>query len=56
MNLIQTLEKEQVEKLSAGKTLPDFGPGDTVLVNVKDKEGDTSRIQAYEGVCIARAD
>jgi large subunit ribosomal protein L19 len=55
MNLIQTLEKEQVDKLSAGKTIPDFGPGDTVLVNVKVVEGDKSRIQAYEGVCIARS-
>ena len=55
MNLIQTLEKEQVEKLSAGKTIPDFGPGDTVLVNVKVVEGDKSRIQAYEGVCIGRS-
>jgi large subunit ribosomal protein L19 len=55
MNLIQTLNKEQVEKLSAGKTIPEFGPGDTVLVNVKVVEGDKSRIQAYEGVCIGRA-
>jgi large subunit ribosomal protein L19 len=55
MNLIQTLEKEQVDKLSAGKTIPDFGPGDTVLVNVKVVEGDKSRIQAYEGVCIGRS-
>jgi large subunit ribosomal protein L19 len=55
MNLIQTLEKEQVEKLSAGKTIPEFGPGDTVLVNVKITEGDKSRVQAYEGVCIARS-
>jgi large subunit ribosomal protein L19 len=55
MNLIQTLEKEQVEKLSAGKTIPDFGPGDTVIVNVKVIEGERSRVQAYEGVCIARA-
>ncbi|HZL29764.1 MAG TPA: 50S ribosomal protein L19 [Pseudolabrys sp.] len=55
MNLIQTLEKEQVEKLSAGKTIPDFGPGDTVLVNVKVIEGDKTRVQAYEGVCIARS-
>ena len=54
MNLIQTLEKEQIEKLSAGKEIPDFGPGDTVLVNVKVVEGDKSRVQAYEGVCIAR--
>jgi large subunit ribosomal protein L19 len=55
MNLIQTLEKEQIEKLSAGKEIPDFGPGDTVLVNVKVVEGDKSRVQAYEGVCIGRA-
>jgi large subunit ribosomal protein L19 len=55
MNLIQTLEKEQVAKLSAGKTIPDFGPGDTVTVNVKVVEGERSRIQAYEGVCIGRS-
>jgi large subunit ribosomal protein L19 len=55
MNIIQQLEKEQVEKLSAGKTIPDFGPGDTVLVNVKVVEGERTRIQAYEGVCIGRA-
>jgi large subunit ribosomal protein L19 len=55
MNIIQTLEKEQVEKLSAGKEYPEFGPGDTVLVNVKVVEGDKSRIQAYEGVCIGRS-
>jgi large subunit ribosomal protein L19 len=55
MNLIQTLEKEQVEKLSANKTIPEFGPGDTVSVAVKVVEGERSRVQAYEGVCIARA-
>ena len=55
MNIIQQLEKEQVEKLSAGKEFPDFGPGDTVLVNVKVVEGDKSRVQAYEGVCIGRS-
>jgi large subunit ribosomal protein L19 len=55
MNLIQTLEQEQVKKLSAGKELPDFGPGDTVIVNVKVVEGERTRIQAYEGVCIGRA-
>jgi len=55
MNLIQTLEKEQIEKLAAGKEIPDFGPGDTVLVNVKVVEGDKSRVQAYEGVCIGRS-
>src|SRR5262252_4444224 len=55
MNVIQQLEKEQMAKLSAGKEIPDFGPGDTVLVNVKVVEGDRSRIQAYEGVCIGRS-
>ena len=52
MNLIQQLEKEQVEKLSTGKDIPDFQPGDTVIVNVKVVEGERTRIQAYEGVCI----
>ena len=55
MNVIQQLEKEQMAKLSAGKEIPDFGPGDTVLVNVKVVEGDRTRVQAYEGVCIGRA-
>jgi large subunit ribosomal protein L19 len=55
MNIIQTLEKEQMAKLSAGKEIPDFAPGDTVLVNVKVVEGERSRVQAYEGVCIGRA-
>ena len=55
MNLIQQLEKEQQEKLSAGRTIPDFEPGDTVIVNVKVVEGERSRIQAYEGVCIGRS-
>src|SRR5690349_495870 len=55
MNLIQQLEKEQMAKLSANKEIPDFEPGDTVQVNVKVVEGDRSRIQAYEGVCIGRA-
>ena len=55
MNLIQTLEKEQVAKLSAKKDIPDFEPGDTLLVNVKVVEGDRTRVQAYEGVCIARS-
>ena len=55
MNIIQEIEKEQVAKLSAGKDIPDFAPGDTVLVNVKVVEGDKSRIQAYEGVCIGRS-
>ena len=55
MNLIQQLEKEQMAKLSANKEIPDFEPGDTVQVNVKVVEGDRTRIQAYEGVCIGRA-
>lgn len=55
MNIIQELEKEQIEKLSAIRTLPDFAPGDTVIVNVKVTEGDKTRVQAYEGVCIARS-
>src|SRR6266545_3308452 len=54
-NLIQQLEKEQVAKLSAGKEIPDFQPGDTLLVNVKVVEGERTRIQAYEGICIGRA-
>jgi large subunit ribosomal protein L19 len=53
MNLIQQLEQEQIAKL--GKTIPDFQPGDTVIVNVKVKEGERTRVQAYEGVCIARS-
>jgi ribosomal protein L19, bacterial type len=53
MNLIQQLEQEQIAKL--GKTIPDFQPGDTLIVNVKVKEGDRTRVQAYEGVCIARS-
>src|SRR5205085_1952439 len=55
MNVIQELEQEQIAKLSVGKEIPDFGPGDTVLVNVKVVEGDRARIQAYEGVCIGRS-
>ena len=54
MNLLQTLEKEQVDKLAAKRAVPEFGPGDTVRVNVKVIEGTRERIQAYEGVCIAR--
>ena len=55
MNLIQQLEKEQFDKLSATKSIPQFGPGDTVIVNVKVVEGERTRVQAYEGVCIARS-
>ena len=52
MNIIEQLEKEHIAEL--GKTIPDFAPGDTIKVNVKVKEGDRERIQAFEGVCIAR--
>ena len=55
MDIIQQLEKEQLQKLSAGKDIPDFEPGDTLIVNVKVVEGERTRIQAYEGVCIGRA-
>ena len=55
MNLIKELEQEQIGRLTAGKEIPDFAPGDTLLVNVKVVEGDRSRVQAYEGVCIGRA-
>ncbi len=54
MNIIAELEAEQVAKLLAGKTIPPFQPGDTVVVNVKVTEGERTRVQAYEGVCIAR--
>ena len=54
MNIIEQLDQEQVAKLSEGREIPHFQPGDTVQVNVKVKEGERSRVQAYEGVCIAR--
>jgi large subunit ribosomal protein L19 len=55
MNLLKEIENEQVAKLSAGKEIPEFQPGDTLLVNYKVVEGERSRVQAYEGVCIGRA-
>jgi large subunit ribosomal protein L19 len=55
MNLLKEIENEQMAKLSAGKEIPDFQPGDTLIVNVKIVEGEKSRVQAYEGVCIGRA-
>ncbi len=55
MNLLKQLEQEQIEKLTAGKEIPVFGPGDTVIVNVKVREGERTRVQAYEGVCIGRS-
>src|ERR1700710_3066082 len=54
MNIIQQLEAEQAAKLAAVRAIPEFQPGDTVIVNVKVKEGDRARVQAYEGVCISR--
>ena len=55
MNLIETLEKEEIARVTKGKTVPSFDPGDTLKVNVKIKEGDRERVQAYEGICIARS-
>src|SRR5690349_20210009 len=55
MNLLKEIENEQMAKLAAGKDIPDFQPGDTLIVNVKIVEGERSRVQAYEGVCIGRA-
>ena len=52
MDLIQQLEQEEIKRL--GKTIPDFGPGDTVVVNVNVVEGERKRVQAYEGVVIAK--
>jgi len=54
MNLLQQLEQEEMARVSAGKTIPEFGPGDTVIVQVKVKEGNRERLQAYEGVVIAK--
>src|SRR3954468_22892174 len=55
MNIIQQLEAEQAAKIEAKRTLPEFSPGDTLRVNVKVTEGTRTRVQAYEGVCIARS-
>jgi large subunit ribosomal protein L19 len=54
MNLLQQLEREQVERLAASRSIPKFEPGDTVRVSLKVVEGERERIQAFEGVCIAR--
>ena len=54
MNMIETLEKEEADRLLAKRKIPEFQPGDTVRVNVRIKEGERERVQAYEGVCIAR--
>ena len=55
MNIIEQLEKEQVAAVAAKRAVPEFGPGDTVIVNVRVKEGDRTRVQAYEGVVIGRS-
>ena len=55
MNVIEQLRKEEAARLLAVRKIPEFRPGDTVRVNVKIKEGERERVQAYEGVCIARA-
>ena len=54
MNIIEEFEKGQVDQLTADKNIPDFAPGDTLKVNVKIVEGTRERVQAFEGVCIAR--
>ena len=55
MDIIAQLEKEQAAVVAAKRAVPAFGPGDTLIVNVKVVEGDRTRVQAYEGVCIARS-
>ena len=55
MNIIQQLEADQAARLAEARPIPEFHPGDTVIVNVKVKEGERARVQAYEGVCIARS-
>ena len=55
MNVIEQLRKEEADRLLAVRRIPEFRPGDTVRVNVKIREGERERVQAYEGVCIARA-
>lgn len=54
-NIIDTLNKEEIARVTDGKNIPEFSAGDTVRVNVKIKEGERERVQAYEGVCIARS-
>jgi large subunit ribosomal protein L19 len=55
MNVIEQLRKEEADRLLAARKVPEFRPGDTVRVNVRIKEGERERVQAYEGVCIARS-
>lgn len=54
MNELQKFEKKEVERLCGGREIPSFGPGDTVKVSIKIKEGDKERLQAFEGVCLGR--
>ena len=54
-NILQTLEAEEKARLVEARAIPDFQPGDTLRVNVRIKEGERERVQAFEGVCIARA-
>src|SRR3954453_22706618 len=55
MNLIETLEREAIDALTADKPIPEFRPGDTLRVGVKVIEGERTRVQNFEGVCIARS-
>jgi len=55
MNIIEKLEQDHIEKLTEGKEIPTFGAGDTLRIDVKVREGERERIQAFEGVCIARS-
>ncbi|MEI9965122.1 MAG: 50S ribosomal protein L19 [Caulobacteraceae bacterium] len=54
MNVIKELEREEIQRLTGARAIPDFRAGDTLRVNVKIREGERERVQAYEGVCIAR--
>jgi large subunit ribosomal protein L19 len=54
MNIIAELEREETQRLTGARAIPEFRPGDTLRVNVRIKEGERERVQAYEGVCIAR--
>lgn len=54
-NIIETLDREEIERVTGEKTIPNFQPGDTLRVNVRISEGDRERVQAFEGVCIARS-
>ena len=55
MNIIKEIEREQADAIAGGRAIPEFAPGDTLRVNVKVTEGTRTRVQAYEGVCIARS-